>query len=114
MSKEITLKFDIDDIYGLYHTSTRSFYFEQIDRFETVSDFPIPFKKDKGGYMYWMDGYANVLLFTKILSGFGYKVFILNDLAKEELNEYVVLTDFMGSWSEFDKTTTVSNQLTHT
>jgi len=107
MSKEITLKFNIDDIYGLYHTSTRSFYFDQIDRFETVSDSPIPFTKDKGGYMYWMEGYANVLLFTKILSSFGYKVFILNDLAKEELNEYVVLTDFMGSWSEFDKTATL-------
>jgi len=43
--KEISLKFEIDDIYGLYHTSTRSFYFDQIDRFETISNSPIPFKK---------------------------------------------------------------------
>jgi len=101
--KEISLKFEIDDIYGLYHTSTRSFYFDQIDRFETISNSPIPLKKDKGNYMYWMDGYANILLFTKILTSFGYKTFILNDLAKEDPNEYVVLTDYAGSWSEFDK-----------
>ena len=101
--KEISLKFEIDDIYGLYHTSTRSFYFEQIDRFESIKDLSVPFKKDKGNYMYWMDGSANALLFTKILNGFGYKTFVINDLAKDKYDEYVVLTDYAGSWSQFDK-----------
>ena len=105
MSKQVTLNFEIDDVFGLYHTSTRSFYFDQIDRFEELSDKPIHkiFKQDKKMFMYWMDGYANILLFTKILTSFGYKIFILNDLAKEDPNEYVVLTDYAGSWSEFDE-----------
>tara|TARA_R110000751_G_scaffold150543_2_gene255504 strand:- start:766 stop:1071 length:306 start_codon:yes stop_codon:yes gene_type:complete len=101
MSNQVTLKFELDDIDGLYHTSTRSFYFEQIDRFENMKDLPVPFTKDKGNYMYWMDGSASVLLFTKILNGFGHKTAVINDLVKEEVNEYVVLTDYAGSWSQF-------------
>lgn len=98
-----TLTFELDDIDGLYDSSNRSFYFEQIDRFESMKDLPVPFEKDEGNYMYYMDGSANALLFTKILNGFGYKTYILNDLAKEDPNEYVVLTDYAGSWSQFDK-----------
>ena len=98
-----TLTFDLDDIDGLYHTSNRSFYFEQIDRFESMKDLPVPFEKDEGNYMYYMDGSANALLFTKILNGFGYKTFVINDLAKDKYDEYVVLTDYAGSWSQFDK-----------
>ena len=106
MSKQVTLNFEIDDVFGLYHTSTRSFYFDQIDRFEELSDKPIHkiFKQDKKMFMYWMDGYASVLLFTKILNAFGYFTLVLNDLASEEVNEYVVLTDFAGNWdSDSDK-----------
>jgi len=101
-AKQVTLTFELDDIDGLYHTSHRSFYFEQIDRFESMKDLPIPFKKDEGNYMYYMDGCANALLFTKILNGFGYKTFVINDLAKDKYDEYVVLTDYAGSWSQFD------------
>ena len=103
MNEQITLYFELDDIDGLHHTSTRSFYFEQPDRFEDMGDTPKDFIQDKGLYMYWIDGYASVLLFTKILNSFGYKTHIINDLIKEEVNEYVVLTDYMGSWSQWDK-----------
>ena len=89
---------DVEDVFGLYHTSTRSFYFEQADRFEELSDKPKAFTQDKGLFMYWMEGYASILLFTKILNAFGYFTFVLNDLAKEEVNDYVVLTDFSGNW----------------
>jgi len=102
-AKQVTLKFELDDIDGLYHTSTRSFYFEQIDRFESMKDLPVPFEKDEGNYMYYMDGSATALLFTKILNALGHKTYMLNDLAKEDPNEYVVLTDYAGSWSQFDK-----------
>ena len=98
MSKQVTLNFDIDDVYGLWHTSTRSFYFDQIDRFETIKDVPATFEKDKGLYMYWLDGYAGVLLFIKILDAFGYSTAVLDDMASEEVNQYVVLTDFSGGW----------------
>ena len=98
MSKQVTLNFDIDDVYGLWHTSTRSFYFDQIDRFETIKDLPATFEKDKGLYMYWLDGYAGVLLFIKILDAFGYSTAVLDDIASEEVNKYVVLTDFSGGW----------------
>ena len=98
-----TLTFELDDIDGLYDSSNRSFYFEQIDRFESMKDLPVPFEKDEGNYMYYMDGCANALLFTKILNGFGYKTFVINDLAKDKYDEYVVLTDYAGSWSQFDK-----------
>tara|TARA_B100001250_G_C19069896_1_gene473837 strand:- start:154 stop:462 length:309 start_codon:yes stop_codon:yes gene_type:complete len=98
MSKQVTLNFDIDDVYGLWHTSTRSFYFDQIDRFETIKDLPATFEKDKGLYMYWLDGYAGVLLFIKILDAFGYSTAVLDDMASEEVNQYVVLTDFSGGW----------------
>jgi len=98
-----TLTFELDDIDGLYDSSNRSFYFEQIDRFESMKDLPVPFEKDEGNYMYYMDGSANALLFTKILNGFGYKTFVINDLAKDKYDEYVVLTDYAGSWSQFDK-----------
>jgi len=98
-----TLTFELDDIDGLYDSSNRSFYFEQIDRFESIKDLPVPFEKDEGNYMYYMDGSANALLFTKILNGFGYKTFVINDLAKDKYDEYVVLTDYAGSWSQFDK-----------
>ena len=98
MSKQVTLNFDIDDVYGLWHTSTRSFYFDQIDRFETIKDLPATFEKDKGLYMYWLDGYAGVLLFIKILDAFGYSTAVLDDMASEEVNQYVVLTDFSGVW----------------
>ena len=103
MSKQVTLTFELDDIDGLYDSSNRSFYFEQIDRFESMKDLPVPFEKDEGNYMYYMDGCANALLFTKILNGFGYKTFVINDLAKDKYDEYVVLTDYAGSWSQFDK-----------
>jgi len=103
MSKQVTLTFDLDDIDGLYDSSNRSFYFEQIDRFESMKDLPVPFEKDEGNYMYYMLGSANALLFTKILNGFGYKTFVINDLAKDKYDEYVVLTDYAGSWSQFDK-----------
>ena len=96
------IEFDIKDVFGLYHTSTRSFYFEQIDRFEELSDKPKVFTQDKKLFMYWMEGYASILLFTKILNAFGYKTFVLNDLAKEEVNDYVVLTDFAGNWEVSD------------
>jgi len=98
MSKQVTLNFDIDDVYGLWHTSTRSFYFDQIDRFETIKDLPATFEKDKGLYMYWLDGYAGVLLFIKILNAFGYSTAVLDDMASEEVNQYAVLTDFSGGW----------------
>ena len=98
MSKQVTLNFDIDDVYGLWHTSTRSFYFDQIDRFETIKDLPATFEKDKGLYMYWLDGYAGVLLFIKTLDAFGYSTAVLDDMASEEVNQYVVLTDFSGGW----------------
>jgi hypothetical protein len=108
MSKQVTLNFEIDDIDGLYHTSTRSFYYDQIDRFEIIKNVPATFlvdehgawhiERDKGNYMYWLDGYASVLLFTKILNAFRYSTAILSDLASEEVNEYVVLTDFAGNW----------------
>ena len=101
-AKQVTLTFDLDDIDGLYDSSNRSFYFEQIDRFESMKDLPVPFEKDEGNYMYYMDGCANALLFTKILNGFGYKTFVINDLAKDKYDEYVVLTDYAGSWSQFD------------
>ena len=109
-AKQVTLTFELDDIDGLYHTSNRSFYFEQIDRFESMKDlhlrklnnYTVPFEKDEGNYMYYMDGCANALLFTKILNGFGYKTFVINDLAKDKYDEYVVLTDYAGSWSQFD------------
>ena len=94
---------DVEDVFGLYHTSHRSFYFEQIDRFEGIGDKPKVFTQDKKLFMYWMEGYASVFLFTKILNAFGYETFVLNDLAKEEVNEYTVLTDFAGnnkSWWE--------------
>lgn len=109
MDKQITLNFEIDDVFGLYHTSARSFYFKQIDRFEELSAKPKVFTKDKKLFMYWIDGYVSVLLFTKILNAFGYLTLILDDLAKEaeEINEqydrnyeYVVLTDFAGNWGE--------------
>jgi len=104
MSEQITLSFELGDIDQLHHTSTRSFYFDQIDRFEELSDKPIHkiFKQDKKMFMYWMDGYASVLLFTKILNAFGYFTLVLNDLAKEEVNDYVVLTDFAGNWEVSD------------
>ena len=104
MSKQVTLNFEIDDVFGLYHTSTRSFYFDQRDRFEELSDKPKVFTQDKGLFMYWMDGYASVLLFTKILNAFNYYTLVLNDLASEEVNEYVIITDFSGNWdSDSDK-----------
>ena len=98
MKMEITLNFGIGDIYGLYNTSTRSFYFDQIDRFEAMKDVPSTLEKDEGNYMYWMDGYASVLLFTKVLNAFGHSTVILSDLKSEEVNEYIVLTDFAGNW----------------
>jgi len=99
----ITLTFDLDDIDALYHTSHRSFYFKQIDRFESMKDLPVPFEKDEGNYIHYMDGFVNALLFTKILKGFGYKAYMLNDLEKEDHNEYAVLTDYAGKWSYFDE-----------
>ena len=78
MSEQITLKFELDDVDELHNTSTRSFYFEQADRFEDMGDTPKDFIQDKGLYMYWIDGYASVLLFTKILNSFGYKTHIIN------------------------------------
>ena len=99
MSKKITLNFELDDIYGLWHTSTRSFYFDQIDRFEAMRAVKSEaIQADEGNYMYWIDGYASVLLFTKVLNAFGHSTIILTDAASEDANEYVVLTDFAGNW----------------
>tara|TARA_R110000823_G_scaffold39392_1_gene105267 strand:- start:163 stop:486 length:324 start_codon:yes stop_codon:yes gene_type:complete len=99
MSKQITLNFELDDTCGLWHTSHRSFYFEQIDRFEAMQAMESEsIKGDEGNYMYWMNGYASVLLFTKVLNAFGYSTIILADAASEDVNEYVVLTNFAGSW----------------
>jgi hypothetical protein len=102
MSDKITLNFEIDDIHGLWHTSHRSFYFDQINRFESIKDVPATFEEDEGHYMYWLDGYAGVLLFTKVLNAFGYSTAILSDAASEEVNEYVVLTDFAGNWGSHE------------
>lgn len=98
MSKQVTLSFEIDDIYGLWHTSTRSFYFDQTDRFEVIKDSKLDSYEDEGNYLYWLDGYANALLFTKVLNAFGYSTAVLSDAASEEVNEFVVLTDFAGNW----------------
>jgi hypothetical protein len=102
MSDKITLSFELDDIYGLWHSSTRSFYFDQIDRFESMRDVPEAIKKDESHYMYWLDGYAGVLLFTKVLNALGYSTVVLHDCASEEVNEYVVLTDFAGNWDSHE------------
>jgi len=93
-----SIEFDIKDVFGIYHTSTRSFYFDQIKRFEELSDKPKVFTQDKGLFMYWMEGYASILLFTKILNAFNYYTLVLNDSASEKVNDYVVLTDFSGNW----------------
>jgi hypothetical protein len=104
MSKQVTLSFELDDIYGLWHSSTRSFYFDQTNRFESIKELPATFKEDEGNYLYWLDGYANALLFTKVLNAFGYSTAVLSDAASEtaswvlEVNEFVVLTDFAGNW----------------
>jgi hypothetical protein len=106
MSK-ITLDFELDDVEGLWHTSTRSFYYSQMDRFENLKNVPATFlveyadgklESDKRSYMYWLQGYASVLLFTKVLNAFGYSTAVLNDLALEGVDEYVVLTDYAGNW----------------
>ena len=102
MSDQITLNFEIDDIHGLWHTSTRSFYYDQINRFESIKDVPATFEEDKGHYLYWLDGYAGVLLFTKVLNAFGYSTAVLSDAASEEVNEFVVLTDFAGNWDSHE------------
>ena len=103
MSKQITLSFELDDIYGLWHTSTRSFYFDQIDRFEAIRAMKSEsIKGDEGNYMYWIDGYASVLLFTKVLNALGYSTIVLTAAALEEINEYVVLTDFAGNWDSHE------------
>ena len=112
MSDKITLSFELDDIYGLWHSSTRSFYFDQTkidklhlrktNRFESIKELPATFKEDEGNYLYWLNGYANALLFTKVLNAFGYSTAILSDAASEEVNEYVVLTDFAGNWGSHE------------
>jgi hypothetical protein len=102
MSDKITLSFELDDIYGLWHTSTRSFYFDQTNRFESIKELPATFKEDEGNYLYWLDGYANALLFTKVLNAFGYSTAVLSDAASEEVNEFVVLTDFAGNWGSHE------------
>jgi len=102
MSDKITLNFEIDDIHGLCRIYTRSFYFDRINRFESIKDVPATFEEDEGHYMYWVDGYAGVLLFTKVLNAFGYSTAILRDAASEEANEYVVLTDFAGNWGSHE------------
>lgn len=102
MSKQVTLSFELNDIYGLWHTSTRSFYFDQTNRFESIKELPATFKEDEGNYLYWLDGYANALLFTKVLNAFGYSTAVLSDAASEEVNEYVVLTDFAWNWGSHE------------
>ena len=103
MSKKITLSFELDDIYGLWHTSTRIFYFDQIDRFEAMRAMKSEsIKGDEGNFMYWIDGWASVLLFTKVLNALDYSTIVLTDAASEEINEYVVLTDFAGNWDSYE------------
>jgi len=98
MSKQVTLSFDIGDVEFLYTSSYRSFYFAKIDRFEVIKDSKLDSYEDEGNFMYYVDGYANTLLFTKILNAFGFSTAVLDDAASEDSNEFVVLTDYAGNF----------------
>ena len=101
--EEVTIKYNIDDINYLYHTSNRSFYFAQEERFEHISKNEIPFDEDKGTYMYTVIGYGNALLFSKILEALGFLSFIVNDLYNEEPDTYTILTNFSDSWEDHEE-----------
>ena len=97
--KVVTIKLDLDDIGYLYNTSTRSFYYDQADRFECQEEIKNPFDKDDGNYMYWMESPTSALLFQKVLKGYGHITFLLADLADENVG-YVVMTNYSGNWEE--------------
>ena len=101
--QEVTIKYNINDIYHLYHTQCRCFYFDQEERFEHVSEHEIPFDEDKGNYMYWLDGFGHALLFSKILEALGYSTYIVYDLYTEEPDTYTVISDYAGSWEDHEE-----------
>jgi len=100
--EEVTIKYNIDDIYYLYHTSNRSFYFAQEERFEHISKNEIPFDEDKGTYMYWIDGYGQALLFSKVLEALGYLTHIVFDLYKEP-DTFTVVSDYSANWEDHEE-----------
>ena len=126
MTDKFTLEFGIDDFGSIYHTSMRSFYSEQSDRFEwnnakqfgkkyndlidLQSENFAPDPKfpevsyDKGWYMYWIGTNAlNMLVAEKILLASGYKVYRLWDMVDNPEPEWCLLTDFASNWEKSDE-----------
>lgn len=99
--KQVSITFTIEDVEHLYHTSTQSFYREQHERFEILKDPHNLINKNNKYYMYFIEGDANALLFTKILSALGYKVAELWDLATPE---FCMISDWSSNWDEIANT----------
>jgi hypothetical protein len=119
MADKFTLEFSIDDFGSIYHTSMRSFYSEQSDRFEwnNAEQFGKKYNDqidlqsenieisnttyDKGWYMYWLGTNAlNMLVAEKILLASGYKVYRLWDMVENPEPEWCLLTDFGSNWEK--------------
>ena len=63
----------------------------------------LPFDEDKGTYMYWIDGYGQALLFSKVLEALGYSTNIVYDLYTEEPDTFTVVSDYAGSWEDHEE-----------
>ena len=114
MNNQYTISFGLEDFHRLYHSSTRSFLSEQLERFEVVTEYQgrclTPAGDDDGRYMYWLETQSDTLLARKILEAAGHKVSELWDLAAAERNvddgysepAHVLVTDYAGSWCDVE------------
>tara|TARA_R100000935_G_C2718286_1_gene116879 strand:+ start:43 stop:348 length:306 start_codon:yes stop_codon:yes gene_type:complete len=97
MADALTLKFNLSDFEELYHTSCKSFFSTQADRFEIHGAKTLPSYVDDGQFMYWTGvNDLQALISEKILLSAGFKVVRLWDLNDNPAPEWCLLTDYVG------------------
>ena len=99
MIDKFTLEFSLADFNPLYDTSCKSFFSEQVDRFEIHDAKELPSYVDDGFFMYWTKGNdLQALVAEKILRAAGFKVVRLWDLNEPG---WCMLTDYQSeAWTD--------------
>jgi len=94
MTDKFTLQFSLAEFNQLYDTSCKSFYSEQVNRFEIHDPFAthLPSWVDGNFFMYWTGSNdLQALVAEKILRAAGFKVVRLWDLNE---SGWCLLTDY--------------------
>jgi hypothetical protein len=121
--EKFLIQFTLDDFELMTHTSCKSFYSEQAERFEWINseqfgkeysddidlqaeciatDPEYPHcKSDQGWYMYWLgDNALNAIVGERILQAAGHTVYRLWDL-RDDAPEWCLLSNYQGKgWKD--------------